>query len=315
MKSFLGALVLCLAIPCIGNADPELKALRDLAISILKQKSPVSPVAYCEIATTRHTNECSGPDKLEEKLVIRSSGSVEMWTFRSWREDSESKPGEYRGRIPSEKWKGLLTAISKMEYVKGNSSMPMPMPGVSQGNTEMILSDGKRTARYSKVGRGQTLIENAFHEASWLGDSATDTVWALSLNPLTAKLNKGRLEIHAEWKLSGKSPVSISMPANPKDASCGSTTFAWFNEKPLTPGVTPLPVEYEFVKASRSDDGDKWAAIDPKAPKKMSLFFSLPAAIRSGPKAGKLVQYGVLVKTTSLAEPIRVTLFSELLSF
>ncbi len=313
LKPALAALLLCLAIPCMGSSDLELKALRDLAISLLKHKNPTSSLAYCEIATTRRTNECSGPDQLEDKLVIRSSGSVEMLTLRSWKEGPDPKPGEYRGRIPLEKWKELLIAISKMAYVKDHRSIPMP--GMSQGNTEMILSDGKSTAKYSMVGRGQAKIENAFHEASWLGDSATDTVWTLSLTPLTAKLKNGQLEVQAEWKLSGKSPISISMPANPKDNSCGSTTLAWFHDNSETPGVTPVSVAFEYVKASRSAGGDKWAALDPQTPKRTSLSFSLPAKSKSGPKAGKLVQYGVQVKTTTSGTPLQVTLFSELLSF
>lgn len=315
LKPALGVLILCLAIPCIGNPDPELKAMRDLATSLLKQKKPASVPAYCEIATTRQSNECSGPDQLEDKLVIRSSGSVEVLTLRSWREDSKVKPGEYRGRIPSEKWKELLTAISKMEYVEGKSPRHMPMPGMSEGSTRMTLSDGKTTVKYFKVGRGQTQIENAFNEASWLGDSATDTLWALSLNPLSAKLRKGQLDFQAEWKVEGKSRITVSMPIDPADKSCGSSTLAWFHDKPETPGVTPLPVGFEYVKSSPSPGGDKWVAIDPKTPKKMSLLFSLPTMTKTGPKEGKVAQYGVLVKTTASAEPHRVTLFSELVSF
>lgn len=303
--------------PCLGNSDPELKMIRDIATALLKQKGGGTPAAYCALTSMRPTNSCSGNDRLEDSLVAHQNGTLEWIRFRSFAEGPDPRPGQFRGGFSPEKWKALLRALSKMDWIKPRYQMPPP--GHSETHTQITLSDGKRTSKFSISGtgpRGQDLISDGFDQMSILGQSATDTLWALSLEPLSSTVKNGILTVQARWSVRGANKVSLSHAANPTDATCGSTSLNWFYDRPETPGITPLPVEFQYSQSIAGPrTSDHWAKVDSNTPAMVNFRFQLPEKMKKEPKAGKLAQLGVLVKTSESAAPINVSLYSGTFSF
>ena len=107
----------------ISASDLDLKNLKELALALLRKKDLGATTARCEYTTARNTNECSGPEKLESKIIIQPNGSVKWSRFRSWSESHDTGPGEFQGNFQIEKWKVLLTAISEMAWVENSNEM------------------------------------------------------------------------------------------------------------------------------------------------------------------------------------------------
>jgi hypothetical protein len=315
-----GFLFTCLLQPCRGSSDSDLKVIREIATSLLNRSPSATPDAYCELTTMRPTNSCTNSDRLEDRLVAHQNGTLARVTFRSWAEQPDPRPGEYKGKFNPAQWKVLLQSLSKMNWVEPKYDMPPPgPPGPSETYSNLTLSDGKRKASYSLAGMGpmdQALISDAFDQMSILGRNATDTVWTLSLHPQKGKLKNGAVNVEAKWVMTGKAPIEVSIPSSRGDSTCGTTTLAWYYDKPETPGVTPLPVEFEYVRANvRPIANPPWVKLDVNTSSPSQYLFQLPKKLQKEKKAGKLSQLGVLVKPPGATAPINVSLFSESFTF
>jgi hypothetical protein len=124
------------------------------------------------------------------------------------------------------------------------------------------------------------------------------------------------MDIGIKWTIAGKSSVSISLAPNIEDSSCGSSTLAWYYDQAEKPGETTLPAEFGFIPVKRLSDRDKsWRKMDAKTPIQFQLQFILPSNPQKKPRTGKLIQFGILVKTADATDAFPVSLYSDFFAF
>ncbi len=311
-------LLLAFRLDCLATPDLELKKLKELALSLLKKKDFGATTARCEYTTARNTNECSGPEKLESKIIVQPNGSVKWSRFRSWSESHDTGPGEFHGNFQTEKWKSLLIAISEMSWDETSDEMgpPLSMPGPSETIREIILIDGNRKEKYAIAGQAPRAISLGLAQPGMLAQYATDTLWYLSLNALKPKISKGIMDIGVNWTIAGKSSVRISIAPNVEDSSCGGSTLAWYYDRSEKSGETAMPGETESIRSQKLSERDKsWKTIDSKTPTQFQLQFILPNNPQKKPRTGKLIQFGILVKTANATSVFPVSLYSDFFAF
>ena len=295
-----------IAVSCFGLPDTELKTLRDFAIALQKSKVSGAPGAYCESIISRQTNACC---KIENKYSVHSGGTVEMRIFKSYREGPRPRPGLYKGLYPTEKWVELVNTVSIMRWDEAQGYLPMPSP--NETISQLVLSDGTRSARYSMASQDISMsIKDGFYFPGILAQYATDTVWALTLIHETNKIKKGILEIKAAWKLSGHSHIWLAFPISSETPSCGKTTLKWHGESADWNGG------HQRINADLNAKMDTvWIKVKPNSHVRQTFRFSLPVPIAKGKRSGKLIQTGVLIKTSESEAPMSIVLHSDDFSF
>ena len=288
--------------PAFGREMAELKDLQSLAAALLKEKDLGSPEAYCESYSLAQVNACSGEKRTTTRFRIHRNGTVTRYQYRSWHEGSDPALGEFRGAYPAAEWRGLLEKLAAMRWVD-EPGMPDPSipPAPTQAIQVLTLSDGSRIASFSISGPAPALIREGMDMPGRLGDSATDTLWALSLASPKIRIQKGFLLFEADWNLRGTTPVTIAWPDSGEPHGCGRASLEWSGgEESETGSHTP---QAQRIKAAKS----AWS-LRPGHPVSFQLRFPYGQP-EPGKKSGKLRDFGVLAEPSGSGLKIPLTFF------
>jgi hypothetical protein len=289
-----------------GLSDPKLKVLTEFAGRLEKSKDMGAPAAYCEYTVSNRIGSCGGK---ENEYLVRSNGLVEMRIFKSYKEGPEPRPGLYQGRFPKEKWRELLSKVSKMRW--DSTQQYRAMPSRDEYVSTLALSDGKQSVAYSLIGQEKSSsIEDGMYEPGIIAQNASDTIWSMSLVQRKSKITKGILEVKVAWKVYGNSPVSLAAPFPTGTQGCVSTMLKWREEK--SDGFGETGILQAEAAASRDTS---WTKADEKSTVNQTHRFKLPKAFSNGKRSGKILQTGVLVKSADSKSPMTVDLYSEWFSF
>jgi hypothetical protein len=305
----LGALLLIAGTErAFGREFAELDSLKALAASLLKRKDLGSPDAYCESYTLAQVNSCSGEQRTDSRFRVRRNGTVTRYQYRSWNEGADPALGEFRGAFPEREWRSLLEKITAMRWVdEPNTPNPSLPPAPTQAIQVLTLSDGARTAAFSVSGPAPGLINAGMDFPGRLADSATDTVWALSLQAPKIRVRKGVLLFDAEWNPRGTVPVTVAWPDPGDSHGCGKAFFEWSGGEDSETGS-------HTSQAQRPKGAPSAWSLKPgrAAPLQLRFPYDQP---EKGKKTGKLREFGVLVQPAGAGGKIPLTLFSDRIGF
>jgi hypothetical protein len=308
-RVLLGALLMLAGSECaFGREIAELDTLKSLAASLLRRKDLGSPEAYCESYTLAQVNSCSGEKRTDSRYRVRRNGTVTRYQYRSWNEGADPALGEFRGAFPEREWRVLLEKIAAMRWVD-EPSLPYPSlpPAPTQAIQVLTLSDGARTASFSVSGPDPVSISEGMNMPGRLGDSATDTVWAISLKSPKIRVREGILLLDAEWNLRGTSPITLAWPDSNDSHGCGRAFFEWSGGEDSETGS-------HTSRAQRLKGAKSAWSLKPGRPVSLQLRFPYEQP-EAGKKTGKLREFGVLAQIPGTGEKIPLTFFSDRIRF
>jgi hypothetical protein len=310
----LMSLTVCIAIPVRVQAteSKSLNAISAFAQSLLREKELGGPMAYCSKTNYCQVHACSGESRNDTRILVKGDGTVELDRYRNVREDVSPLPGAYVGTYPKEKWRVLLSDLSKMTIDPGKPGAALrPPPGPTETISELVLSDGKKSVSYSMAGFESESIDKGFAAPNILAQYATDTVWAIQVSLEKVKSMGSTFTVSAKLQSKGKRPVRISWPDSSEPHGCGRGAFRWHIN---TPQAQELGFTIQNAIPIRSQKPElPWTRISASKSATASLLFQAPSDAEPGRKAGRLHEFGILVKEDSAAIPI--TLFSSEIPF
>jgi hypothetical protein len=309
-RVLMAALLMLTGTECaFGREMAELDTLKSLAASLLKRKDLGSADAYCESYSLAQVNSCSGDKRTTDRVVVHRNGTVTRHQYRSWHEGAEPALGEFRGAYPAPEWRGLLEKIAVMRWAE-EPGMPDPRtpPAPTQNIQVLTLSDGMRTASFSVSGPAPVSIREGMDLPGRLGDSANDTLWALSLASPKIRIQKGSLLFEAHWKATGTVPVTLIWPDSGEPHGCGRAFLEWSGDG------DGEETGSQMAGAQRPRAAKSAWSLRPGRPIPFQLRFPYVQP-EAGKKTGKLREFGVLVQPSGMDGKIPITFFSDRIRF
>jgi hypothetical protein len=216
----------------------------------------------------------------EQRLRLRGDGALSLLRTRSHAETDLAGPARFSGRLTRAEWDSLFAALSRMQWMSGGLSMPMP--GMAETHRDLRLKRGKQEAGFDVTGHlppAQATVAAGLDAASEaMRRASADTQWTLVLTGAKAERKNGVLKVKGTWRLKGRSSLRLRMPVAGSDpGACGSAGLRWTLLEPEEPGVTSLHPELRDAPlASPLPRAGSWVDLRPGDSTSVILDFAVP---------------------------------------
>lgn len=297
-----------------GNAGARTLAdnlgdFRALAESLRKRGPGNDTAVVLEFREERQSNACDR-DLPESRTSLRGDGRLARVVTRSFAETEDHGPGRFAGRVGKAEWDSAFAALAAMRWAPRG---PLPMPGMSEGHSLIVLRSAGKEAEFSFTGGvppGQDAISDGLAAAGRLASAAQrDTLWSLQLSAAAPKAGQATLSLQARWTLRGTRPVRLRLPVPASPSACGSLELAWHVPPVEKAGVTPLPPDIHRASPKAPPSAGAWKDLRPGDTLRLPLVFPPPAG--KPPRSGRLTHLGMAVVEPGRADTLSVTLFSD----
>lgn len=249
--------------------------------------TPKEREAACiEYATFTGNLLGSGHMSQETVFSLKGDGTVEYLRRGDFAERGDVHPGLWRARIEpakvEEAWKRLadLTQDSFPARAADPGETVNRITAYVPGSLD-ALNWGPSEPGVDIPGEAFLIFLAPFINAAVEGEC----LWSVEMSYLAALQKNGSVDIRVGFKNPGSSPIGIFLPAK---AGRGGFILRHAVDKPETPGVTPLPVEWNFARAGIPDrENDSLWDLGPG--EELSVVITAPVELKKGVRyIGKL---------------------------